>query len=555
MILNVGGCITKEKRNNMNSTKKVATILIALCLQLQALALPTGHKTVEPSSDAFAETGVDELKLLNIAKNSDQMESSVSVDVDKRAKDRFLGRQNDENSTYIDGFPIDKFEKAVDKTLRTNKDFMEQKDSLKSVKLSVNEKNYVTYIDFDYILEKAKTHSYDLKIADYQVLIAKQEIRGARSEYFPKLIATAGTEYTKNFRDIKESTVMSIGESFINPYTRYQSVMGVTLQYNLFDFGLRRGALDMAKEEVFIKELQAEEQLQELNLTLIDTYAKVLMTQKQIELNKEILGIARVNLEYKQRLFDAKEISKTELNDEEVRVCELEKRISELKQMQAESLNWLEFYTGDSYDVDHLTVEDIPRPYFDIMITNDYTKSVIWQMYDKQLKKKEIELQTAKRANYPKINAYGRYYVYGSDHDDYGKSLENVEPSNFTVGASANMMLFDGMKNRANIQKIALEYKQLQVERDKAIAQLMIRMATMRSNLIYLDEQIQGNHKIIKELADKENSVKRLVAKRVASPIEENEARIKLLEEQIELVKNSVTSVAIIRGIQVLTTN
>lgn len=541
----------------MNSIKKVATIFIMLCLQLQmaATAFSANYRTDKPSSDAFAENSVDERKLLEIARNSSQMESSVSVDVDRKAKDKFLGKQDKDEITVIDGFPVDKFEKAVDRTLRTNKDYMEQKDSLKSVKLSVSEKRYVTYIDFDYIFEKAKAHSYDLKIADYQVLIAKQEIRGARSEYFPKLIATAGTEYTRNFRDIRESTVMSVGDSFINPYTRFQSVMGVTIQYNLFDFGLRRGALDMAKEEVFIKELQAEEQLQELNLTLIDTYAKILMTQRQIELNKQILNIALVNLDYKQRLFDAKEISKTELNDEEVRVSEVEKRISELKQMQAESLNWLEFYTGDSYDVDNLVVEDIQRPYFDMMVTNDYTKSVIWQMYDKQLKKKEIELETAKRANYPKINAYGRYYVYGSDHDDYGKSLEDVQPSNFTVGASANMMLFDGMKNRANIQKIALEYKQLQVERDKAIAQLMIRMATMRSNLIYLDEQIADNNKIIKELTDKEASVRRLVSKRLVSPIEENEARIKLLEQQIELVKNSVTSVAIIRGIQVLTTN
>lgn len=112
----------------------------------------------------------------------------------------------------------------------------------------IQEKKLVSKIDFESIWDKAKEHSYDLKIADFNILISKQDIRGARSEYFPKLIASAGTEYTKNYRDNRDTTVMSIGESFINPYTRYQSIMGITLTYNLFDFGVRKGNLDIAKE-------------------------------------------------------------------------------------------------------------------------------------------------------------------------------------------------------------------------------------------------------------------------------------------------------------------
>ncbi len=99
-------------------------------------------------------------------------------------------------------------------------------------------------------------HSYDLKISDFQVLIAQQGIKGARAEYFPKLVFMMGTEYTKNFRNERESTVMSIGEAYINPYTRYQSVLGLTLSYNIFDFGVRGGNLKIAKEGVSIKELE-----------------------------------------------------------------------------------------------------------------------------------------------------------------------------------------------------------------------------------------------------------------------------------------------------------
>ena len=407
-------------------------------------------------------------------------------------------------------------------------------------------------IEYDDITKKAKEHSYDLQIADYNVLISKQMVRGARSEYFPKLNFGAGLEYTKNYRDIKDTTVMSIGDAFINPYTRFQSILGINVAYNLFDFGVRGGNLKLAKEDVELKELQTKEKLQELNLTLLDSYTKILITTKQLELNKEILALEEKNLEMKERLFNAKEISKTELNDARVRVKTIKNRIADLNSIRQESLNWLSFYTGENYDANILKVSDFKKSNFDVTSFTDYSKSITWKIHEKDIKKKELELYIVKRNNYPKLNAYGRYYLYGSDHNNFAKGL-GVEPSNFSVGASLNMPVFDGFKNSANIQKTSLELKQLYVERDKAIAQLTARLATMRSNLIFLDEQTDENEQIIKELTDKEKSMHKLVAKRIISPIEENDTKIELLNQKIEFEKNSITKDAITKGIQILT--
>ena len=410
----------------------------------------------------------------------------------------------------------------------------------------------VSKISFDDILKKAKEHSYDLQIADYNVLISKQEIRGARNEYFPKLNFNAGMEYTKNFRDIRDTTVMSIGDAFINPYTRFQSILGITVAYNLFDFGVRGGNLKIAKEDEELKKLETKEKLQELNLTLLDTYTKILVTTKQIEINKEILNLEENNLQMKQRLFDAKEISKTELNDAKVKVKGIKNKISDLNSIKEESINWLSFYTGDEYDSKNLKVAELKKTNFDVTAFTDYTKSITWKIHDKNIKKKELELKVAKKNYLPKINAYGRYYLYGSDHSNYAKSL-GIEPSNFSVGASMNMPIFDGFRTSAYVQKTALELKQLYVERDKAIAQLATRLANMRSNLIFLEEQIDENNDMLKELTDKEKSVHRLVSKKLVSPIEENDAKIELLNQQIEFDKNSTTQTAIKKGIEILT--
>ncbi len=410
----------------------------------------------------------------------------------------------------------------------------------------------VSAISYDDVLKKANDHSYDLKIADFNILISKQDVRYARSEYFPKLNAMAGTEYTKNFRDIKESTVMSIGEAFINPYTRYQSIFGITLNYNLFDFGVRKGRMDIAKEDVKLKELQEKEARQELNLNVLDTYSKILVAAKQIDLNSKILELEEKNLEYRTRLYEAKEISSNDYDDSKARVENARKKIFELYGIMTESLNWLSFYTGEQYSGDEMSVDEFERPDFDVMKFTDYTKSITWQIHEKELKKKELEVKVAKRNYLPKVNAYGRYYLYGSDHSSYPDAIKGIEPSNITVGGNIVMPVFDGFQNSATVRRAELEYQQLQIERDKAIAQLMTRLATMRSNLVYLDEQVQSSNEIIKELTNKVKSTQRLANKKVATPIELNEANIELLEQTIELEKNKITSVATVKAIQIL---
>ena len=411
----------------------------------------------------------------------------------------------------------------------------------------------VSDISFDKILKKAKEHSYDLQIAELSKLISRQDIRAARSDYYPKLNFSAGTEYTKNFRDVRSSIVTTVGDSFINPYTRYQSIMGITLSYNIFDFGVRRGHLDIAKEDEKLKDLEEKEKLQDLYLNLLDTYTKVLVLKKQIDLNQRILGLQSANLDLKNRLYHAKEISSTDLNDAKVKVEDLKRSLNEITSMLNENLLMLSFYTGEDYDVDNLKVGDVKRSSFDTTAFQDYTKSIVWQVHEIQLKKKELELKVVKRTNLPKITAYGRYYLYGSDHSSYSDSFSDFQPSNYTVGGTLNMPLFDGFKNYSDIKKTEVELKSLQIERDKAIAEYMTRLATLRSNLLYSDAQVNNANLMIKELEEKEKSKSRLLSKKLITPIELNEAKIETLERKIEFEKYRVTSAAIVKSIEILT--
>lgn len=406
---------------------------------------------------------------------------------------------------------------------------------------------------FNDILEKAQNHSYDLKIADFAVLIVAQDIRGARSEYFPKLYFSASTEYNKNFQDKRSTPTTYVGDTYVNQYTRYQSVLGFTLAYNLFDFGVRKGILDISKEDTETQKLLKYQQSQELTLNIIDTYTKIVIMKKQIELDKQILALSKLNLDMKQRLFDAKELSKTELNDQKVEVQKFESEIHELSARLSEYLNLLSFFTNEDYDIDSFSISDIEKPDIDPYSFNDYTNTIIYDIQASQIKKKELEVKVAKRNYLPKLNMYSRYYMYGSDVRSYPKTNKDIDPSNWSIGASLNMPLFDGMKQSSVVQKAKLELQKAEVERDKAIAELKNRISTMRSNLYYIDKQIENNETIIKELTEKEKSVNRMLAKRLVSPIESNEVKINLLKEQVEYEKNKATEVATLKGLQTLT--
>ena len=82
------------------------------------------------------------------------------------------------------------------------------------------------------------------------------------------------------------------------------------------------------------------------------------------------------NLQYSKRLYNAKEISKPELDDINLGVLKTKKQIAELNQILSENVNWLSFYTGETYGIDDLKICDIENYNFDLLAYFDYTKSI-----------------------------------------------------------------------------------------------------------------------------------------------------------------------------------
>ena len=89
------------------------------------------------------------------------------------------------------------------------------------------------------VLEKAVKNSYDLKISQIDVKIAQTEIKEAKAEYFPLVSLSYNSQYDKDLTN-GTSSLTSVGDSIVTNNTRYLNALSAGLQYNLFDFGVRK---------------------------------------------------------------------------------------------------------------------------------------------------------------------------------------------------------------------------------------------------------------------------------------------------------------------------
>jgi len=410
----------------------------------------------------------------------------------------------------------------------------------------------VQEIEISGVMEKALSHSKEVEIGEINRRITAAEVGIARSEYYPQIILSGGSEYTKGL-GAAGPVVTSVGESFINTSTRYQSIMGITLSYNVYDFGVRRWKVGIAKADGAIRELESREQQQELRLRVLDTYTKILIIQKEKEKSVDIVGLLEGNVEILERMYKSGEVGLLDLKEGRIRLSKERRRVIELCRLQREHLRILSGYTGEEYDSEEIKVGEIGVTEGVLEGEPDYRKSILWQLYEKQIKKKELEIKLVRGRRYPRIVAYGRYYIYGMDQSSYGEMLGEMRPSNYTLGGSMVMPIFDGMRNRSEVRKAELERSRLEYECERAMREYVTRVETLRGNLRSIESQIAEEERILGEIESKEASRVRLEKVGEIGPMDLNESRIEEKEQEISLGKAQVTKAAIGKSIEILT--
>ena len=406
------------------------------------------------------------------------------------------------------------------------------------------------------LMGKARAHAYEVQMAGMERGIRGQERRIERSEYYPRINLYVGSEYTHNMREGRMGAVTTVGEMFINPYTRYQTLLGITMSYNVYDFGVRRGRMEMAKRSEEIGEIAEREGLRAVYVKVIEKYSGIVLLKREIEIKEGIVEQIERKLAMKRRLNGAGEISSIEIKEEEIELAGERKELLEMEERMEGECEELSYYIGERYEVGRLSDEEMraEREKEIEVGEEDYERSEVNQIYGKEIARKEAEIAVLRRSRYPKLVAYGRYYMYGSDRNNYGGSLGDIGLSNYTIGGSLSMPIFDGMRNREEIRKAEMEKRRLEIEREKAVEEYRRRVEGLVRELRYERERIAQSEEQMKRIEERKKMKERLREKSEIDGIAIVEEEIARLERARELIREEVSEYAIRKTLEIMLT-
>lgn len=412
---------------------------------------------------------------------------------------------------------------------------------------------YAEQLNFDDFLNEAVQKSYQLHSSQLNTEISKTGIKNARSDYFPTLGAFATSERYNDMSN-QGSQVTAVGNDVLLNRSYYQNMAGAGISYNLFDFGIRRKKLDMSKLDKTQKEMVYKKDLRDLKLDAIDLYAQALSMYKELNTKKDIYCVENELHEINKKLKTAGEISEVDVLDEEIKVAELKTQIDELKSNLAKKMIEVSFYTQKPYNVDELVLNDLPEDFGGFVSyqegspinlsvqKNAYppSDSFEYQIYDIEIEKKIKEYEAQKKANYPKLRFDTRYSLYGSDGGSLLTSYGDISPRGVSVRVSTSFTLFDGMKNRSQIEKLKLEVEKIKVEKEKAIADLTKKYAQIEQDSKNSLIQLENNSKTLELVNKNLEMLERLNTNGVAGRSAYLQRRMALLDKKLNLEQNRI---------------
>ena len=317
-------------------------------------------------------------------------------------------------------------------------------------------------ISKDEAVRIALENNYEIKIADNNLKIAKQNKSLLNSGYLPTVTGNAGATYSQDdteavFRD-GSSTNLTRAES-----RRYNA--SINLNYTLFDGLGRRYNYKQLKEQYNLTELQARETIENTILQLFTVYYNVAQLTENVSLLNQNLKISKKRLTRASYQFDYGQNTKLFVLNAEVDVNKDSINLLNTKQLLANAKRDLYVVLGKNevpdFTVDTL-VNFIVLPNKQELIELVKANNVTLQQIEKNIKISNFQLKSNKSGYLPTVGLTSTY-GWNENQNNASSFLSTSTNTGFTGGLNFTWDLFNGGRTRALVQnaKINLDTQQL----------------------------------------------------------------------------------------------
>lgn len=424
--------------------------------------------------------------------------------------------------------------------------------------------SFAETLTFDSFLETALQNSYKLKTSKIEKQSTEYGVKEARAGYFPTLSGYATTERYNDLSDGNRQ-LTAVGNEILLNRDYYQDVAAVGLNYNLFDFGIRKRSLQIAKADDKQKEALLLKDTRDLKLDIVDLYGETLALYKALKIKKEILSLQNELFTINRRLRFAGELSEIEVTNSEINISETKSDITELENNLSKRLTEFSYYTNKSYGVDEVEIKDFEESLEDdkstpgVLSVGDVKKlsaekttarssigdfdiknSLEAKTYDLEILKKQKELEIQKRANLPKISFDTRYNLYGSDSNKYFDSFSDIEQRSLSFRVSTSFTMFDGLKNVNTINKKELEVEKLKIQKEQELAELKKKYSQIKLDAENSILQGENNKRTLSLVNKNLENLERLNTNGIIAKAECVKKKLELLDKKQKLEETKI---------------
>ena len=406
---------------------------------------------------------------------------------------------------------------------------------------------FATSISFESIVEKALEKSLELKIVNVNKEITDAKIEELDSLYYPTLSVGIYQQYSENL-DSDQRVGTTIGSTYISGQTQYESSTAFQMDYALYDFGVRENKREIAKIDRELVDYTFDESTQNLKLKLLDIYSKLLTHSSELKHYQNIKNLQSNMYIQTKRLYESGEIDKLSLSDRAIEVVELDRKIEQSKSSIKEQFDVLSFFTKEQYDHGtHVLSFNTNKS-----LNMNYEDSFTHKSFQAKKEQKEYELEVLNAEQYPTINFFGRYNMYGAKKTSIWTSLYHMRERNYVVGVGVNYRFFEGFKSFASRKRIKAEKFQLELQDQEQEEFFVQQQKANKDKVQSIASQIEQTSRSIEEQTEKTNMLTRLQAQQEVDGLSILKNKVAAVYKVLAFEKNLIEQSSKLKEMEIL---
>tara|TARA_B100000686_G_scaffold249659_1_gene259726 strand:- start:157 stop:1440 length:1284 start_codon:yes stop_codon:yes gene_type:complete len=322
----------------------------------------------------------------------------------------------------------------------------------------------------------AALKSDEIIAAQKELAIKEEEIKTARSDYFPTLDADLSGSWVRD--DKKTSGFVARTADIFNPQT-----YTLTVGQNVWNGGQTKISEEISRLNYRSQKLKLLDAIQQKILQLVKLNSEVFKLNKVLNLKEKNKIVLEYHLKSSKIRFKMGEISETDVFKSEARLAQIvsEKIKAEydlqiaIQKYQAEyKTEIVENLLIKPLRVDLLPIEQIIENNYSLQ-SERYTEKSLKLQYDRQ-----------KRTNLPSVNVSGSVA-----HSRQTINRDN-DSTKLTAQLSLSMPLYDGGKNSSQVSASLYRLKKFQNDYNVSVKNLDINIKSQHGQYQSLLQQIKA---------------------------------------------------------------